>query len=148
MGYTHYWECQPDGEQFKAAWSQFCSDTARILEAVTGRGVQLAGPDGTGQPEVSEELGVAFNGSEEFKEDYETFAIALQGRGHDFCKTGIMPYDLAVTAVLLRLHMLAPADVRLDSDGAWHDWKPARDLLTELFPEQAVPEDSPLKSLR
>lgn len=47
-----------------------------------------------------------------------------------FCKTGRSPYDLAVTAVLLR----ASQHIRLSSDGFWDaEWRPARDLIHGLF---------------
>ncbi|URN05400.1 hypothetical protein LUW74_20150 [Actinomadura madurae] len=62
-----------------------------------------------------------------------------------FRKTNRHPYDLAVCAVLLRCHMLAPEAFSIDSDGEWDDeWangatKPPplglspRALVAELF---------------
>jgi hypothetical protein len=38
-----------------------------------------------------------------------------------FCKTARKPYDLAVAAILLRLHELAPEAFVIASDGSWHD---------------------------
>lgn len=61
------------------------------------------------------------------------------GRGKNqafgFCKTNHRPYDRAVTAVLLRCHLLAPGAFTITSDGDWdQDWRQARTIVETLFP--------------
>jgi hypothetical protein len=60
MGYTHYWyrpkEIPP--EVFKA----IVSDFKTILNTLEGFGLKLAGGNGTGEPEINDEV-VCFNGS-------------------------------------------------------------------------------------
>jgi len=59
MGYCHYWEIEEDiGEE------SFCSvvaDVERIVLTLDDRGVRLAGPLGTGLPELDADH-IAFNG--------------------------------------------------------------------------------------
>ncbi|MGA5820034.1 hypothetical protein ACPC54_19480 [Kitasatospora sp. NPDC094028] len=141
MGYTHYWSYTPQAEGFRTAWLQLQLDAAAILDLVQGQGTQLAGGDGTGAPGIDDSA-IRFNGSRADGDDYETFGIDLNpdpsreksGFVWDFCKTGERPYDLAVTAVLLRAHTLAPDFFAVQSDGGWDsDWLGARAIHRILF---------------
>lgn len=59
MGYTHYWYRPPVINP--AAFSAIRQDIARLLPALADVGVPLAGPDGTGDPILTDDL-IAFNG--------------------------------------------------------------------------------------
>lgn len=42
----------------------------------------------------------------------------------DFCKTSRKPYDVAVSAILLRCHQLSPDALDIASDGGSdHEWR-------------------------
>ena len=144
MVYTHYWAYQPDSPQFTAIFPRLVADSRDILGLVSYRGVQLAGPIGIGQPLLNGSI-IAVNGMR--PESGENFVLA-PGSGSgvtahtedgtafrmDWCQTRRQPYDLAVTAILLRAAHLAPRHVSLSSDDSWPcDWDAANRLLTELF---------------
>jgi hypothetical protein len=111
MGYTHYLYRAPKLES--AAFARFRDEAATLLTALDaelraeGSG-GLAGWDGKGRPEISEER-VAFNGVA--PEDYESCVIERErertptDRAEDddidfsFTKTAYRPYDRAVIAV-------------------------------------------------
>ncbi|MFF4924338.1 hypothetical protein ACFY4B_27450 [Kitasatospora sp. NPDC001261] len=143
MGYTHYWSYTPQAEGFRAAWLQLQLDAAAIIDFVQRQDVQLAGGDGTGAPRIDDGA-IRFNGRQADGDDYETFSIDLNphrprereesGFFWEFCKTGERPYDMAVTAVLLRAHTLAPDFFAIQSDGDWDsDWLEARAIHRILF---------------
>lgn len=74
-----------------------------------------------------------------------------------FCKTDGQPYDLAVTATLLRCHLLLPEAFLITSEGDWTaDWQPARRLVKRLFgatvtttpfSDAALPDDDDFQAL-
>lgn len=144
MVYTHYWAYQPDSASFATAFPQLVCDARLILSHLSARGVALADPSGIGEPLLNEAV-IAFNGVR--PDTGENFVLA-PGAGSgitehtrtgepfrlDYCQTRHQPYDLAVTAVLLRAQQLARSDLVLASDGSWaDDWHPARTLLGDLF---------------
>ena len=144
MVYTHYWAYQPDAPSFATVFPQLASDTRLILSHLPARGIAPAGPTGIGKPLVNNSI-IALNGVR--PDSGENFVLApgagsgLTERTHagasfrlDYCQTRHLPYDLAVTAVLLRAQQLAPSDLVLASDGSWRDdWYSAQTLLSELF---------------
>lgn len=144
MLYTHYWAYQPDSAQFTAIFPRLIADSHDILARLSDRGVSLAGPTGIGEPLLNEAI-IAVNGTR--PQSGENFVLApCSGSGitahtpdgtafrMDWCQTRRQPYDLAVTAILLRAAQLAPRHVALASDGSWPDaWDAARQLLIELF---------------
>lgn len=144
MVYTHYWAYQPDSPQFTAIFPRLVADSGDILAHLADRGVQLAGPTGIGEPLLNEAI-IAVNGTR--PESGENFVLA-PGSGSgitahtedgtafrmDWCQTRRQPYDLAVTAILLRAAHLAPRHVSLSSDGSWpFGWDAANRLLAGLF---------------
>jgi hypothetical protein len=161
MGYTHYWSVQRSHPDYAAAWSRILDDTARIIDAVRGTGVVIAGPDGQQEPILDPADGIAFNGDATTGLDYETFFLPppapVAGYAWAFCKTDRCPYDLAVAAVLLRCRLLLPEVFLIASDGSWDtEWLRgvlpgvpdpgygigARHLVRDLF--GTVPDTSPL----
>ena len=156
MVYTHYWAYQPGSAQFTAIFPRLVADSRDILRCLSARGVSLAGPTGIGEPLLNDTI-ILVNGTR--PESGENFALA-PGVGSgitantsdgtpfctDWCQTRRQPYDLAVTAILLRAAQLAPRQVALASDGSWHhDWDAAHRLLIELF--DAYGDGSRLRSL-
>lgn len=144
MGFTHYWSYLPESEQWQVAFPRLLADTRVILDHLTDRGIATAGAHGDGEPLLTVDE-IVFNGAE--PNEYESFFLGTtqdpNTRHHtwrgarftwDFCKTAHRPYDLAVTAVLLRSRQLVPWHFAIGSDGRWDsDWKPARDLVADLF---------------
>lgn len=150
MGYTHYYCYPPQDPGYARMWPTLVADTEAITERVRQLGIGIAGPSGHGAPMVND-VWIAFNGEAAKNWDYESFVLDPPGshrtctppRVWAFCKTGRRPYDLAVTAVLLRAQLLGPALFAIASDGTWHqDWWRARTLVGELF--EAYPTASPL----
>ncbi len=109
MGYTHYWT--PSKAE---SLGLVVNDTTKILAATT---VPLAGPDSTGEPEISS-TGIRLNGVA--PDDYESFQIVPNG-AWDFCKTGYRPYDEVVTAILISAFLRGALE-GLSSDGFVEDW--------------------------
>jgi hypothetical protein len=134
MGYTHCWRYQPHSPAYAAAWPAIVQDSNRIIAALSAR-IAIGGSHAVGVPLLSTVDGIAYNGNP--GQDGDTFLLAAPGttqRQWWHCKTGGLPYDLAVTATLLRCHLLLPTTFLIASDGDWNtDWKPARRLVTRLF---------------
>jgi hypothetical protein len=153
MGYTHYWSYLPESEQWQAAFPRLLADTRTILDHLAEHGITTADAHGDGKPQLTADE-IVFNGAE--PDEYESFILRTTQdpdtrhrtwRGDhftwDFCKTAHRPYDLAVTATLLRAQQLVPWHFAIGSDGYWDsDWKPARDLIAELF--EPFTDDKPL----
>lgn len=151
MGYTHYWTYLPRSAQFRAAWPVIAADAAVIAASLPARGILLRGPGGTGLPEIGEARicidGPPGRASEAFhlSPDGPPLPVPALGLGLPdgvafwFCRTDLLPYDLAVTAVLLRARQHAPASFAISSDGQWDSgWLTARELTRELFGAAAV----------
>jgi hypothetical protein len=117
----------------------------------------VAGPLGSGQPELNDEF-VSFNGGghvelgghlnrlwcETFQLDRDLGGEGFPGpdeRGWYFecCKTRQMPYDLAVTASLIRLAHRFPEGVQVSSDGGPEDWQAGLDLCRQVFGHAELP---------
>ena len=99
MGYTRYHHTRINMVTIP---QDFQKDVAAILGAADAAGIAVAGPMGTGDPEVSSQK-VAFNGSVNgaTDESHESFVIDLTGRDDwGFTKTARKPYDIVVNAVL------------------------------------------------
>lgn len=161
MGYTHYFAYDPNARAYVEAWPQMGQDARRIVDHVRELGIAI-GPgiddyEGHTEPECNERW-IWLNGVGEA--EHETLLIYGPGREAldaiedakrwsgragflwAFCKTARKPYDLAVAAILLRLHQLAPEAFVIASDGDWqHEWlhgasertPSARTLCLELF---------------
>ncbi len=136
MGYTHYWGLLANDPGYHALWPQIVTDTARILDAVRRVGIGITGPHGWGLPVLDPGCDISFNGNAEPGLAADTFALPVPVRDDErpvwtanFCKTNRLPYDLAVTAVLLRCHLLVPHALTISSDGSWNSqWKASRKL--------------------
>jgi len=147
MGYTHYFPRRPTLP--KRNFEDWAADALLIVESC---GFPIFGPEGTNGPEINVNR-VAFNGEASLDEDHEAFWIdrvyvpncwdeKKKGRYFDFCKTDRKPYDLAVTACLIRMthHQLDRA-CTVSSDGNSNDWAPGLALVVRLFGDGALPRD-------
>jgi hypothetical protein len=126
LGYTHYWEWThpiADQERF-SSWSR---EVAFLLQHLPAYGYNGRDPlvirsfKGDGEPRCSDEE-VSFNGDYTMGQDlgHEGFRITfadLKEENHfNCCKTAGKPYDLLVTAALIRFAYYFP-DAIITSDG-------------------------------
>jgi hypothetical protein len=94
-----------------------------------------------GTPTITDSL-VAFNGDANAGEAYATFSVSkeelingnpnLENRGFGACKTQGKPYDLLVTAALVRLAYYFPT-MQISSDGGWPGMWEGSILCQEVF---------------
>jgi hypothetical protein len=147
MSTRHRFVLQPGSTTYLQVWTQILADTGRVLDAVRRRGVALAGPQGTGRPLLDPARGIGFTGDITAGYTCESLWLPAPGpasvgapadaRIHGQAATVRAPYDLAVTTVLLRCHLLAP-DVIAIGGTPWQYWTSppganARDLVMHLF---------------
>jgi hypothetical protein len=172
MGYTHYLDRAPELDL--AAWRRWVGDVRLILRNLPTHAsitlypldgpsytltapLQVAGPLGTGRPELTDEL-VSFNGGGHVDVDgrpvrlgCETFYLERRRQPEEWqepdergwifecCKTRRMPYDLAVTAALVRLAYHFPEGVEVRSDGGAEEWEAGVELCRRLFGFAVLP---------
>jgi hypothetical protein len=133
-------------------------DVIRLLDSGL-YGCRICGPEGSGEPIVTADC-VSFNGDAEARTQgpwgrddlsHESFDLPRtldpadyrgkprRGRYFQFCKTARKPYDVLVTAALVRLAHRFPAwPIRSDGDPA--DWRPGMDLCRAVFGAAELPE--------
>ncbi|GAA4578630.1 hypothetical protein GCM10023176_54920 [Micromonospora coerulea] len=152
MGYSHYYSYNLSSPQFDRLWPKIVEDAGRIVARVQSAGIRLCNPL-EGNPHFAGVEFVALNGTIEGVESLIIFRDVpatywtqpRNGSLSGIVKTGRQPYDLAVTAVLLRCQMLLPHVFAIASDGAWdEEWLygatgpmpgglGARTVVAELF---------------
>jgi hypothetical protein len=103
--------------------------------------IRISGVDGTGMPTITDSL-VAFNGDASKEESYESFWVSkeelmdgnpsLEHKGFGSCKTQGYPYDLLVTAALVRLAYYFPT-IQISSNGGWLGMWEGSILCQEVF---------------
>jgi hypothetical protein len=99
MGYTHYWNLKEDIPP--NSWAAIQADAGKLIGAYTSSKLDDV---------CCDEQMIFFNG------EYETFDLSRVVRDHfNCCKTGRMPYDKLVCAVLSIAHEHHP-DLRVSSD--------------------------------
>lgn len=161
MGYTHYFrrrELEHDAGRFAV----FVEDVKKALASLpkfslssgacyADRKLLLAGGDGTGKPEVTNEV-VCFNGRKigdlwhetfiierktQFEQgsygDYQREHFKKDGNLFSFCKTARKPYDFAVQIVLILYKKHFGELVGISSDGDEEDWIEAFKFTAEKF---------------
>lgn len=131
MGYTHYWRhADIDATTFE----RIVTDAKALTER---SGVAIRGWDGECEVDWTDGE-ISLNGNAGKNEGFETFQFGPDNTTFSFCKTGEQPYDVVVTAILLRAYALLPdGDMSITSDGDWLDWQAGRDLYVEAFDEYA-----------
>ena len=111
-GYTHYWDMN---REFTAdEWSRLLEEVRRIIAAAEEEGILIAGPDGTGSPELTDSV-IMLNGKEPL--DYETFYLSRTSLEWNFTKTEHKPYDAVVVSILAAARDIAPDAIEPSSDG-------------------------------
>lgn len=165
MGYSHYVHRQ--STLAPAPFAAWVADVRRLVAALPptvvvhpehtppGRrpySLHLAGPSGTGKAILTGDL-VACNGATPY--DGEPLVIARcwavtprehpdeHGRYFTCCKTSALPYDLLVTAALIRLQHRFPAEVEVSSDGGPPDWADGQALCAAIFGAAELPPSVP-----
>lgn len=129
MGYTHYWT-QPRALTADEM-AEIGDVVTRLIAEADGKTTKTAGGYHTNVPlKVRNGLGVdepeittaviSFNGDDVGDQGHETFQIAADRPGWDFCKTARKPYDVVVTATLA--YLAARWDFKVSSDGDPDDW--------------------------
>ena len=149
MGYSHYWY-RPYGHEDRDAFRRLGTDALAIIRTASALGVEVAGWDGSGSPEFTEQH-FSLNGLA--PERCETFVWESRPSHPEWhsetgrpetdpvfgcCKTRQLPYDAILTAILIRAKVIYGDAVRVQSDGGWfEDWLPGRDLYARTFGELA-----------
>jgi hypothetical protein len=163
VGYTHYIYRRPALPA--APFSAWVADVRVLVVALPAAVIihpehtppgrrsyplRLAGPTGSGDPILAEEL-VACNGAAPHVGDPFVIPRILTptqeglpdaaGRLFTCCKTGALPYDLLVTAALIRLQHLFPNEILVASDGGPPSWEAGCTLCERVFGEARLPRD-------
>ncbi len=136
MGYTHYWTIKE--ELTPAQFKEWTEGVKAIVETAIEAGIPLGNGLGTGAPEITDSL-VSLNGDEAGM--FETFSIAFDDEGFDFCKTAQKPYDAVVTASLIHAKKIFGDAIEIKSDGDWDDWDSGKVLYETVFdiqPESVI----------
>jgi len=164
MRYAHRYAYLPADPAWAQAWPQILADARTVIDAVRRAGIVIAGPDGYRRPVLDVLDGVGCNGDATTDLDADPFTLlaplptSRAPVASAACRTGRKPYDLAVTAILLRCVQLVPEVFLIDSDGGWDtDWligprgtsgravPSARELLGQLF--DPAPTASPFRDI-
>lgn len=124
--YRHHWVYRPGHPDYAHAWPVILADSRRMIEAVRRAGIVIAGPDGYRRPLLDTREGLALNGDATSDLAGEPFhlpaplPLAPDRQAVTVgCTTNRKPYDLAVSAILLRCTLLLPQTFAVASDGAW-----------------------------
>ena len=127
MGYTHYFS------------GLFCTQELVnfAFDAILMSKTSIRGPLGDNLPELSTNPPrIALNGDVDKDECFESFTIPATEAGDGYCKTGRLPYDEVVTAILIAAMVLNVTRAEtICSDGDFEDWKESGgiDLFFEVF---------------
>lgn len=142
MGFTQYWYREKIIDQ--VIYNKIVADFKKIREELFHRGVLLAGINGDGVPIITHSQ-INFNGSaklqgngEPFKFDRELQFDNIRPRKPEtmvlqFTKTGGLPYDLAVMAILIIAKYHLDGRIIIQSDGSSEDWNCARELCQQTL---------------
>jgi len=131
VGYTHYWyrpeEIDPD------TFKKIVADFEKLLPYFGPLGVKLGGSNRRKEPEIWREC-VRFNGrGEDICQDFVFERIYDPPKWQEpdprgwfcCCKTGRLPYDLAVTAFLVIAKHHLGDQIHVYTDGELNDWQNA-----------------------
>lgn len=125
MGYTHYWDVNPEISQIN--WARALDDCRKIVRACNSE-YELTGPDKEGEPELTN--GITFN----CERGCESFKLPAQPRPRlEYCKTRQRGYDDVVVACLATMVDVLGDDFHASSDGEASDWDSGTRLATEIL---------------
>ena len=139
MGISHYWKIRKtiDKERF----AKVAQDFKKVIPYLC---VDLAGVDGEGEPEITEDV-ISFNGKAPY--EYEGFVLSrlaqapyysqmYDGKWFSSCKVGFdcpRPYDIAVKiALIIAKHHLG-SDIIVKSDEPEREWESALRFVERMF---------------
>jgi len=128
MGYTHYWTITK--ELTPAQFKEWAEGAKAIVETAIEAGIPLGNGLGEDEPFLTD-FAVRFNGVG--AGSHESFSIAIDSEGFDFCKTAQKPYDAVVTASLIYAKKIFGDAIEISSDGNWHDWDSGKVLYETVF---------------
>lgn len=140
MGYTNHWKFRTHGKNTVNLDEETFKKFSKTCEkAVKRLGIPLAGGDGTGEPEFTDNY-IWFNGvGEKSCETMYMERVVKQQewrRGeewtYDFCKTERYPYDAAVALCLLIAKHFFKDDFQFRSDGESDGMKKAFEVFKQL----------------
>ena len=120
MGYTHYLRFKKSVT--KERLSKASEDIKKAFELIKAEYPDITIKDGWGEnePQIYEDI-ICFNGDASKEEDFETFAVRVDDKGFNCCKTGRMPYDVYVCVACLILKEHFGDDLCMSSDGIFKD---------------------------
>ena len=149
MGYTHYFTVDPVNQTVPSdAFGRLALDVKRICEEAAAQGIDIRSEFDESTPAEITEASIRLNGAGD--DGHETFYVAHDQSGFDFCKTARKPYDAVVCAALARMKIHYGASVQVSSDGqdewdmesgaSWSDtgeseWAQARRFYVQVFGE-------------
>ena len=138
MGYTHYWRRPATiPEEIMHA---IVDDFGLLILPLGDAGVRLCGGDGENAAQVTAD-GVSFNGSPRCANEPFHFPRLMQpkpwkkpidGLYSQFCKTALLPYDLAVMLFLLVAKHHLP-QIQIATDGNDERWSRARQFCQDIL---------------
>ena len=127
MGYSHSWKNQRDFTSNE--WKKVCDGTRKIIKLAKADGIMIRNGNGEAKPEITPK-GIYLNGDASDTSGgktadgkaYESFCLASEGTGQEWCKTGgittpVQPYDAVVVSVLRMAQAVAPEAITIGSDG-------------------------------
>lgn len=161
MGYTHYFPHMRDFTDQE--WAEVRAAVEAILKEASKNNIPLAWEytEPKMPPQVDREMirfnGIGDNGHETFvinrsltrmAKRWDYYATELKERGYIFvfCKTAYKRYDIAVTACLSAINVLAPGALDIDSDGEPNDWQAGVALAKQALGRDIIP--NPIEVLR
>jgi hypothetical protein len=142
MGYTHYWS---NREYTIYNYESLCADVNLVQAYCERKGIKLRGFDKEtceyreGAP-LYDNDSISIDGLED--ETCESFFMQRELNRDEaflFCKTGRLPYDLAVCLILLRMKAIVP-HFEFDSDGDLKtepEWIEAKKAYRTVFGTKA-----------
>lgn len=160
MGYTHYWKRPKNNSGSAYMFGQLALDAKKIIEQAEQDGIRIRNGHGEGEPDFNE-ASFSINGDAMGTRTEASGALAPADLAHetfywegiptiqewrkdepmtfDFCKTAYKPYDVVVTAILIRAKYIYGSCVEVSSDGDWESihWAYGRELYERVFGEVA-----------
>ena len=160
MGYTHYWRRPKNNAGSAYMFGQLALDAKKIIEHAEQDGIRIRNGHGEGEPDFNEAF-FSINGDAMGTRTEANGALVPADLAHesfiwegiptiqewrkdepmtsDFCKTAYKPYDVVVTAILIRAKHIYGSCVSISSDGDWESihWAYGRRLYEQVFGEVA-----------
>ncbi|MEV0453760.1 hypothetical protein [Catellatospora methionotrophica] len=129
---------------YAAAWPQIVADVQQIIDACANLGIVIAGPDGTGDPQVDLTAGIVFNGDADTDANRTPLRLPPPLPSDGLWPTGTAvhfqvdtdggAYDIAVRVTLLRLlHHAGDAFALADNNDGIDPWAEAILMHSRLF---------------